>query len=164
MNFPISKIEDVRNLNNLVRLSFSEPTLIVAPDIHNASEEALNAFLKNLEEPQENVYFALTAPSARKVLATIVSRCQIIKVNNKKVESESIKDVEKFLSMTTGQKLGFVDKIKDRNKAEDFVENLIYTLRGRKDYRDMDILLTTLKNIKGNGNINLQLTNLVINM
>ena len=51
MNFPLRKIEDVRNLNNLVRLSFDEPTLIISENIHQATEETLNAFLKNLEEP-----------------------------------------------------------------------------------------------------------------
>ena len=85
MDFPLVKIEDVRNLNNLIRLSFAEPTLIVSENIHEAGEEALNAFLKNLEEPQENIYFVLTAPSVRKVLPTIVSRCQIVKILNTKV-------------------------------------------------------------------------------
>ena len=82
MEFPLLKIEDARNLNSLLRLSFDEPTLIVVPNIHEATEEAVNAFLKNLEEPQENVFFALTAPSLKKVLPTIVSRCQIIKSTN----------------------------------------------------------------------------------
>src|SRR4030065_2729676 len=68
MEFPLSKIDDTRSLNNLIRLSFSEPTLIVCSNIHEAGDEALNALLKNLEEPQENIYFDLTAPSARSVL------------------------------------------------------------------------------------------------
>src|SRR3989344_8472809 len=81
MPFPIQKIDDVRSLNSLIRLTFNEPTLVVCENIHEATEEALNAFLKNLEEPQTNIYFGLTAPSVRKVLATIVSRCQIIKLS-----------------------------------------------------------------------------------
>ena len=67
MEFPLIKIDDVRSLNNLIRLEFNEPTLIVCKNINEAGEEALNAFLKNLEEPQENIYFALTAPSIRKL-------------------------------------------------------------------------------------------------
>jgi DNA polymerase III gamma/tau subunit len=55
MEFPLVKIDDVRSLNNLIRLSFNEPTLIVCQNIHEAGEAALNAFLKNLEEPQENI-------------------------------------------------------------------------------------------------------------
>ena len=82
LEFPLSKIDDVRSLNNLIRLSFDEPTLVVSENIHEATEEALNAFLKNLEEPQENIYFVLTAPSTRKVLPTIVSRCEIVKSTN----------------------------------------------------------------------------------
>ena len=79
IEFPIAKIDDTRELNKLLRLSFNEKTLIICRNIQNATEEALNAFLKNLEEPQERIYFALTAPSEKSVLSTIVSRCQVIR-------------------------------------------------------------------------------------
>jgi len=160
MNFPLVKIEDVRSLNNLLRLSFNEPTLIVSENIEDATEEALNAFLKNLEEPQENIYFALTAPSVRKVLPTIVSRCQIIKVQGAKYRVES-DEVEQFLDMKSSQKLVFFDKIRDRNEAIDFIESLIFFLHERQELTNMEILLKTRICLKANGNINLHLTNLV---
>lgn len=160
MEFPLAKIEDVRNLNNLLRLSFSEPTLIVSENIEGATEEALNAFLKNLEEPQPNIYFALTAASVRKVLPTIVSRCQIIKVQSTKYRVQS-EDVEQFLDMNPSQKLAFFDKIKDRNKAIEFIESLIFFLHEKKDLTNMELLIKTLTRLKANGTVNLHLTNLV---
>lgn len=163
LNFPIVKIEDTRNLNNLIRLSFSEPTLIVSENINEATDEALNAFLKNLEEPQPNIYFALTAPTTRKVLPTIVSRCQIIKVQSTKYAVQS-EDVEKFLEMTSSQRLALFDKMKDRGKAIEFIESLIFFLHNKGDLKNMEILLKTRTCLKANGNVNLHLTNLTINL
>ncbi len=164
MEYPLEKIEDVRNLNNFLRLTITEPTLIYVPNIHEAGTEALNAFLKNLEEPQENLYFVLTAPSIRKVLPTIVSRCQIIKsANNQMIKFTNEEEIKQFLDMNLAQKSAFSDKIKDRNKAVEFVENLIFFLHEKKDFKNMEILLETLTRLKANGNVNLQLTNLIIN-
>ncbi len=171
--YPISKIEDVRNLNGLLRLSFDKSTLVFCPNIHEAGEEALNAFLKNLEEPQENIYFALSAPSTRKVLPTIVSRCQIIRVNSRLQLTDSDEEVVRFLEMSEGMRLSYVDKIKDREKAIEFTENMVnfvhrslhkngveYTRGGE----DIKTAVKTLSRLKANGNVNLHLSNLAINL
>ncbi|HKB88766.1 MAG TPA: hypothetical protein VKC53_03905 [Patescibacteria group bacterium] len=163
MDFPLLKIEDVRNLNNLLRLSFSEPTLIVSENIDETTEEALNAFLKNLEEPQNNIYFALTAANERKVLSTIVSRCQVIKIQDSKFEIRNSEDVEQFLDMSPSQKLSFFDKMKDRGKAIEFIESLIFFLHDKRDLQNMELLIKTITRLKANGNVNLHLTNLVSN-
>jgi len=170
MEFPLVKIDDVRSLNSLIRLEFNEPTLIVCQNIHEAGEEALNAFLKNLEEPQENIYFALTTTSIRKVLPTIVSRCEVIRVKNQ--ESKVLnEEIEQFSKLTTGEKLAYIDKIKDRSKATEFVENMVFFLHsqlqsGVVKYESQVSLLEastkTLSRLKANGNVNLQLSNLVI--
>ncbi|MGA2910613.1 MAG: hypothetical protein ABSE04_02305 [Candidatus Microgenomates bacterium] len=170
LEFPLIKIEDVRNLNNLIRLSFEVPTLIVCKNIQETGEEALNAFLKNLEEPQENIYFALTAPSVRKVLPTITSRCQVIRVINKMQVTTNTEEVEKFLKLPTGGKLAYVDKIKDREKAIEFAESLVNFLHSglhenkvKYSYQasNINIAVQILTRLKANGNVNLQLTYLV---
>ncbi|HTK03520.1 MAG TPA: hypothetical protein VL401_02000 [Alphaproteobacteria bacterium] len=163
MEYQLQKIEDVRNLNNFLRLTVTEPTLIYIPNIHEAGTEALNAFLKNLEEPQENLYFVLTAPSLRKVLPTIVSRCQVVKIVNSEQSTVNGEEIENFLNMNIDQKLVFFDKMKERNKAIEFVESLIYFLHDKGKFDNMEILLKTLTRLKANGNVNLQLTNLSIN-
>ena len=162
LEFPLKKIEDVRSLNNLIRLSLTEPTLVVSENIHETTTEALNAFLKNLEEPQKSLYFALTAPTARKVLPTVVSRCQVIRMASSGKQVVSSEDVEAFLGMKTGQRLAFFDKIRDRNEAIGFIENLIFYLHDKKEFTDMEALLKTLTGLKANGNVNLQLSNLAI--
>lgn len=173
MEFPLVKIEDVRNLNNLIRLSFDKPTLIVCRDIHKAGEEALNAFLKNLEEPQENIYFALSAPSARKVLPTIVSRCQIVRIENRDWRLENREKIEEFFKLSTGEKLAYISKIKDRQNAIEFAENMVNFMHGSlhekgvqyKFSKDqIEAALKTLSGLNANGNVNLQLSNFVIQL
>lgn len=173
LEFPINKIEDTRNLNNLIRLSFDKPTLIVCRDIHEAGEEALNAFLKNLEEPQENIYFVLTAPSLRKILPTIASRCQVIKtIRNQQSTISNQQEIGQFLKMSVGEKLSYIDKIKDRNKAIEFAENMVNFMHGSLHenevkygigVEDIRLAIKTLSRLKANGNVNLQLSNFVIN-
>lgn len=173
LEYPLIKIEDVRSLNNLIRLSFNEPTLIFSNDIHNATEEALNALLKNLEEPQDNIYFALTAPTTRKVLPTIISRCQTIKSTNLPITQSANKSVEEFLNLPVGEKLNYIDKIKDRNEAIELVENTVQILHSRLHENrvkyasvaaDLEKATKTLSRLKANGNVGLQLTNFVINL
>jgi DNA polymerase III delta prime subunit len=169
LEYPLVKIDDVRDLNNLIRLSFNKPTLVVCQNIHQAGEAALNAFLKNLEEPQENIFFVLTAPSTRKVLPTIVSRCQIITIHNLQLTINN-KDAEEFIKMTTGEKFAYIDKIKNRDKAIELAESLVNLLHGRLHENDLKydvqaknigIVSKTLSRLKANGNVNLQLTNMV---
>lgn len=174
MEFPLIKIDDVRSLNHLTRLSFDKPTLIVCRDIHEAGEEALNAFLKNLEEPQDNVYYALTTPSIKKVLPTIVSRCQIIKIANSKSQDADKNDeeFERFFKMNSGEKLAYTDKIRDRKIAIEFAENMVIFMHRslhKKELKysislaNINLAIETLSRLKANGNVNLQLSNFVIN-
>lgn len=172
LDFPLVKIDDVRNLNSMIRLSLNEPTLIVSENIQNAGTEALNAFLKNLEEPQENVYFALTAPSIKKVLPTIASRCQIIRVNSQKEENRENSAAEKFAEMTKGEMFKTVEKLTDRNTAIEFVEKLIEIYHSRihkgedndKYAKNAEIAIKILSNLNANGNVSLQLSNLIISL
>ena len=61
MLFRLQKIEDARELKNLVKFSFSEKTALILENIDSSTVECLNAFLKNLEEPNKNIIYVLTA-------------------------------------------------------------------------------------------------------
>lgn len=177
LEFPLNKIDDVRNLNNLIRLAFTEPTLVVGKNIDLATEEALNALLKNLEEPQKNIYFLFTARNIKRVLPTVISRCQIINCGKGDVEKEFLV-AEKFIKMTIYQKITFINKIKEREEAIRFVNELIFLLhktlfsdgtvnKKRIKYSvaasNIELALKTLSGLNANGNVNLQLSNLAIN-
>ena len=173
MEFPLAKIADTRELKNVTKLTFNTPTAILINSIDEATEEAVNAFLKNLEEPQENIYYILTASNLKNVLPTIISRCEVIKIANSGQRIAYSEDTKKFLELTTGEKLALIDKIKDRGEAKIFVQNLIEVLHFNllnltknklKRVLDLEILIKTLNNLKLNGNVQLQLANMAISL
>lgn len=170
--FTLEKINDVRELTTFTRLSLSQKVIIVLKDIDKASEEALNAFLKSLEEPQENLYYILTTQSIGSVLPTIISRCQVIRVRNGKKEVKD-SDIEKFLRLSIGKKLDFVGSIKDRGEALSFVKNFVTNrhsalLKENKDTslvrEQIEVGLEVYSRLLANGNVLLQLTNMVVNL
>ena len=128
--------------------------------------------MKNLEEPQENLYYILTANSLAAVLPTIVSRCQVIKTTYN-LQPTTYNKNENFFQMGLGQKLAYTDKIKDRGEAENFVQELIFELHNllrttKENYavlaQNLQNLSRTLVYLKANGNVNLQLTRMVIDL
>ena len=124
MPYTVEKIADVRNLIHLTNLKLSKTTLFVK-DINLATTESLNAFLKNLEEAQENLSIILTATNVEAVLPTIVSRVQIIRIENKlEVNSEIART---FLDSEDWQRLEEVKKVKGRDEALIFIEELIHS-------------------------------------
>jgi DNA polymerase III delta prime subunit len=167
--FTLQKIDDCRNLKKITKYSFSEKTAIVIENIDTATIETLNSFLKNLEEPNKNLVYVLTAKSLDGVLPTIISRCQIIKnIGENKIKSndDDLSDInlklEEFLKMGIDNKFQFMEKIKDREEAILLIENLILNKHKRNDFKNLENYLETLKNLKANGNVSLQLTNLLI--
>ena len=74
------KIDRVRELCRSLSYPPYESVMriVIIEDVHTMRPEAANSLLKTLEEPPENNLLILTAESSRTVLATIVSRCQLI--------------------------------------------------------------------------------------
>lgn len=151
--FNLQKIEDVRELKKLVKFSFSEKTAIIINDIDKITNEAANAFLKNLEEPNKNLIYILTASNLSNVLPTIVSRCQVVKSpianNQSPIKNINYKDAL---------------NIKDRDEAIKFIEDLLYFDHQNNNFENMEIYLNIIKNLRMNGNVSLQLTNFVARM
>jgi len=127
--------------------------------------------LKNLEEPQEKLFFILTAPNINRVLPTIVSRCQIIYLSEKR-EIEKRKELEEFLKMDSSEKFSYLDKFRKRENAIIFFEELVTLLHQKllednSNLNNISKLLSesqdTLSRLEDNGNVNLQLTKYVVN-
>ncbi len=153
--FAMQRIEDSRELKKLVKFVFNEKTAIVIENIDNATPEAANAFLKNLEEPTKNIIYILTANNLSNVLPTIVSRCQVVKIANHRLQTPNKLQITDYKDALN---------IKDREEAIKFVENLIYIDYEKNNFKNMDHYLSTIKNLKLNGNVALQMTNLVVTM
>lgn len=171
--FPLTKISHVRELNSFTAKTFAKKTAIVIKNIDSASPDALNAFLKNLEEPQENVCYILTAASSHNLLPTVVSRCQVINVKGReKLEEDRELMVEAFLQMDIAEKLLFVKKIKDRNEAKKFTNELtikLHTLlvknpEAEKTTKKLRAAQKISLRLEANTNLALQLGNLAISL
>ncbi|NLW08192.1 MAG: DNA polymerase III subunit gamma/tau [Clostridia bacterium] len=71
-------IDEVRDLIEKIALGAVEGKykVYIIDEVHMLTTEAFNAILKTLEEPPEHVVFILATTEPRKVLPTILSRCQ----------------------------------------------------------------------------------------
>ena len=174
LEFPLVKISDARALNSFTSKTFSKKTAIVIKRIDLAFVATLNAFLKNLEEPQKNLYYLLTANSVHRLLPTVVSRCQIIRVKSShSLDKDEIKKVKKFLEMSATDKLLYVKKIRERKEATKFIEELIIKLHQNlledkkaisKNARLLRKTQRVANRLKANTNVSLQLSNLAISL
>lgn len=76
----IIRIEQIRSL--IKELSYppyeAAMRVVIIEDIHTMRREAANSLLKTLEEPPVNNLLILTADSSREILATLLSRCQML--------------------------------------------------------------------------------------
>ena len=171
---PLASINDVRALNKFIKLRVTTKTAILLKNIDKASIDALNAFLKNLEEPQKNLYFILTANSRYGVIPTIISRCQLIQINQyPEISKEDLKKVNDFLSADTGDQFNYISSINKKEDSLKFLENLTFVINQKlTDQKTDHKKLTNIYEkshfaynaIRKNGNVSLQLTNLVVNI
>ena len=74
-----NSVDDIRSLTEQVRIppQLGKYKIYIIDEVHMLSAGAFNAFLKTLEEPPHHAIFILATTEKHKVLATILSRCQI---------------------------------------------------------------------------------------
>lgn len=70
--------------------SLSGRKVYIINGVENLNISASNSILKFLEEPEEGIVAILITDNIYKVLGTIVSRCQIINLNNVQVKSDDM--------------------------------------------------------------------------
>ncbi len=96
----------VADSNDIVAEAYIKPVnlpykIFVVNNIDVSTEEAQNKLLKILEEPPKNVFFLISAKNEARVLPTIRSRCEKIKI-----APLSKEDIEKFSSNELARILG----------------------------------------------------------
>ncbi|MEK7526585.1 MAG: hypothetical protein AAB546_03840 [Patescibacteria group bacterium] len=170
-DFVLQKIAEVRDLKKFTKTNLAQKTAIVIQNFNEASEDAQNALLKSLEEPQQNVIYILLSGSLGGILPTIVSRCELIELNGNEnnLSEKDQTQASGFLGSSTGQRLVIITKIKDRGQAIEFLNNLLIVghkqlLSGGLETNTLQEINQCLLTIKANGNIQLQLTNMVVKL
>ena len=94
-------IDQVRGLQHTLALSPYTAAYRIAllPDFQRSTDQAQNALLKTLEEPPDKVILLLTAHTPEQLLATIVSRCEVIRLRPASIRStQDYLQTEKDLS------------------------------------------------------------------
>lgn len=171
LEFQMQKIEHARELNKYLSLAVSNPTVIVLKNIQNATEECINALLKNLEEPQDNIVFAIHATNENLILPTIISRCRVIRSseNNTVFDEDGINN---FFAMNLNAKSDYLKTYKNRDEILSFCDSLIrYLFKELKTpekalkFKELTKYAVLYKrSIELNGNINLQSLNFLANI
>jgi DNA polymerase III delta prime subunit len=96
-------IEEVKSLQRFLVLKpfgAGRKTVLIK-EAQNLTREAQNALLKTLEEPPVSSLIILTAPDAALLLATIISRCNLIELALKpqvSLSTEQIREIEALLA------------------------------------------------------------------
>lgn len=72
-------VDDIRSLIDQVHIppQIGKYSVYIIDEVHMLSQGAFNALLKTLEEPPSYAIFILATTEKHKVLATILSRCQV---------------------------------------------------------------------------------------
>lgn len=89
--YPLNKeisISQIREIRKLLTIDVGATRLFVVYNFDTASNEAQNAFLKTLEEKNENNFFLLICKNLGRILPTILSRAKIHKLESKKRTSD----------------------------------------------------------------------------
>lgn len=100
--------------------------IYVIKDCEKMNKQASNCLLKFLEEPIDGIIAILLTNNFSKILSTIVSRCQIIRLNN----VISIRDnstLENLALVSCGNKKSFSLFMADETKKE-LIDDIIYFL------------------------------------
>lgn len=130
----------VADSNEIVNEAFIKPVnlpykIFIINGIDVSTDEAQNKLLKILEEPPKNVYFLLSAKSEDRVLSTIKSRCDKIKIPPMaKAEMQKLSNNKLAIILANGHigKLSKLEKFENLSSIVDLSLSLITSLKNSK--------------------------------
>ena len=160
-----NKVDDIRDLNESVNFVASSPDkkrIFILDEVHMLSNAASNAFLKTLEEPPDHVVFILATTEPERVLETIKSRTThvIFKKIDEEVILSRLSSIAKKEKMKISKEiLGSVANFSDGSLrdainlmeqgfntfGEKITEDNLYTMLGKLNREDIDILLNAIQ-------------------
>lgn len=111
--------------------------IYIIKDCDKMNKQASNCLLKFLEEPVDNVIAILFTNNFNKMLSTIVSRCQIIRLNN--IVSLKNSSLENFGLICCNNKDSFNQFINDENNKE--ILSLVISFLDYYEENNLDVLI-----------------------
>ena len=161
-----NKVDDIRDLNESINFVASSPDkkrIFILDEVHMLSNAASNAFLKTLEEPPDHVVFILATTEPERVLETIKSRTThvifkkigeevifsrlsfIAKKEKIKINKEILTSIANFSDGSLRDAINLLEQ-----GVNTFGENItkedLYTMLGKLNRSDIEILLSAIQN------------------
>ncbi|MEN9407944.1 MAG: hypothetical protein RLZZ455_1160 [Candidatus Parcubacteria bacterium] len=116
----------------LLKPAYSQHTAIIILEAQQLTHPAQQALLKFLEEPPTQSIILLTADRASSMLPTILSRCQLIKLNDQEDNDEDVSSelhaVLNNASLSHGERMELAEIIA-KNDPVLWIKNYIVTAR-----------------------------------
>ena len=106
----VIKKEDIESLKEeLSRTSLIKgPRVYIINDADTLNLSSANSLLKFIEEPRDDIYAILCTTNAKKIIPTIISRCQILRLNEINPNIVRISLIEKGIDRETSALLSLL--------------------------------------------------------
>lgn len=152
----IGQIKELSNFANQSKSKDVKNKLIILNKAELLSIEAANALLLLLEEPPVDTIFILVAISVERLPATIISRTQVIRLNDsEKLNNDEIERGNNYLQADLVGRLTVASQIGDKEKAEELIAGISKVLIGEVSNSTMhrgESLLLAQSHLYNNGN------------
>lgn len=113
---------------------------------NNFTPEAQNILLKILEEPPNEAVILLSADSDKNFLPTILSRCQVERLEDQKSVSnfDFFPDIEKLIKSNHAERFAYIENLEDKDSFFDSLINY-YHEQLKKNQTELEFLKTLLE-------------------
>ena len=168
------KKEQIQNLEELFSATTQEKSqkrAYIINQVENMTAESVNALLKFLEEPNDNIYAILTTQNILKVLPTIISRCQVVSLSPSNKPLLIKNSIELGVDSSDAELLSFIYSIpedvvtasEDENYkiTKNLLINYLNSLVNPKESSRFNLEINVLPTLKNKFNANLFLDLLV---
>ena len=129
-----SEIDNLMNYMETKSIRENGKRVYIIYGFERLREDVSNKILKFLEEPNDNIYALLMTENIEYILPTIISRCQVIKLNftSNEIDTSLVQKMNDFLDNMYTNKTNSIayvndywtDLLSDRNKFYDAFEIL----------------------------------------
>lgn len=109
------KMEQAHEIRSFLHLQvWGRARVVLIEDAHHLNSQAANALLKSLEEPPEKTFYILTATNAHRLLSTIRSRCQVIRIGLlSRSELQSLGEAENWMLESSMGRMDILNQLRD---------------------------------------------------
>jgi len=97
----------------------------IIKECEKMNKQTANSILKFLEEPVPNVIAILVTDNVNKLLDTIISRCQYIKLEKKEINMSTFDNVVNLLCKTQDEQENFIGNEENKKIVDDIVEFIL---------------------------------------